>query len=100
MGYSDGDKSKLNKISKRLAKMEEKLPKEYENSKVEIINILIDSFNRVINSNCFGDESITFFVTMADDEQSGNLEINSSKILNSDAIHNIFLKENECIFGN
>ncbi len=94
-GYSDGDKSKLNKISRKLAKMEEKSPEEYESHKDEIINIIINSFDKVIGSSCFDNESVTFFVSMADDEQGSDLELDSSKKLNSDVLHNIFIKERE-----
>lgn len=94
-GYCDGDKSKLNKISNKLAKMEEKYPDKYEEQKEEIINIIINSFDRVIKSNSFDNESITFFVSMVDSEESNDLELKSSQIFNSDVLHNIFKKERD-----
>lgn len=94
-GYSDGNRSKLNKISRKLAKKEEKSPEEYEKHKNEIIDVLISSFDKVIKSNYFDTESVTFFVSMSDDEQGGALELESSKKLNSDLLHSIFRKEME-----
>lgn len=71
--------------------MEEKSSAEYEEHKEEIINIIINSFDKLIKSDCFDNESITYFVTMSDGEGIYEIENYSVKLLNSDAIYEQFL---------
>lgn len=92
-GYGGGSESKFVDISSKLFEMEKKAPEEFENRKNEIIDIFIDTFSKVIQMNYFDNESVTFFVSMVDDDGCDGLELDSSKKLNSDRLHNIFIKE-------
>lgn len=92
-GYDGGKEGKTVDISRQMFEMEEKASDEYEKRKNEIIDIVIDAFDKVIQMKYFDNESVTFFVSIVDDDEGYEVEINSSKRLNSERLHTIFVRE-------
>lgn len=99
-GYSDGKKSKLNKVSEMLYHKEESLgPDDAVKSKYQelVLETIISTFHMLIQSDAFGEISkeITFFVSMSDDERTEDIENYSAKLLNSEEVYEEFLKRYE-----
>lgn len=96
-GYSDGDNSKLNKISEMLFKKERENSQEYANSKKLFYESVINAFKNAISTKCFGKnmEDIIYFITLSDGEEMDEITKYSAKILNSEEKYQNFVDEYE-----
>lgn len=98
-GYSDGNKSQLNEISKLLFKHDEETEydeEEYEESQQLFLETVTSAFKRLIEENVFGEYSkeITYFISMSDDERAEEIENQSAGELNSRELYEAFLNRN------
>ena len=86
MGYSDGEDSALNKISKLLYAKEEANPKEYAKCKPLFLEMVTSAFRNLIEEKVFGEDSeeLTYFISMSDGEGGYEIENYSAKLLNSE----------------
>lgn len=96
-GYSDGNNSELNKISKLLYEKEEKNSGEYEKNIDLFFEAVTTAFKQLIEEKTFGKdcEEITYFISMSDDERTSDIEDYSAKLLNSENVCKTFLKRME-----
>ena len=96
-GYSDGETSALNKISRLLYKKEETVPEEYEKNKKLFLEMVITVFKDLIEDKVFGKDSehVTFFVSMSDGEGIYDIENYSAKMLNSQKVYEEFVNRKE-----
>jgi hypothetical protein len=97
-GYSDGNKSELNKLSKLLytkrASLSSEKLQEYTNSFFETVT---SAFQKLIEQNIFHaySDEITYFISISDDARTPSVENFSAKILNSEQNYAKFLKRTE-----
>lgn len=95
-GYSDGNKSALNKISEQLYKKQESLNIE-EKSEYEVLffETITSALQELIKSEVFQDDlgEITYFITMTDDDRAPGIEKYSAEILNSEKKYKKYLEE-------
>lgn len=96
-GYSDGDNSKLNKISEALCKKEVSAPQEYADNKTLFFETVVSAFKKAIDDKVFGEnsEEVTYFISTSDGDCIYEVENNSAKILNSEKIYEQFLNRKE-----
>ena len=86
-GYSDGNNSELNKISKILYDMEANDTKLYSEKNDEFLEMVSECFEKAIN-NCVDTnrDDIVFFISVSDDERASAIENYSAKRLNSNDV--------------
>lgn len=83
--YSDGSGSELNKVSQKLYDMEEMDSAQYEQGKAFFFEAMTNALKNSIEAKVFGEnvEDITFFISIADDENTIAIENYSAEQLNS-----------------
>ena len=96
-GYSDGERSELNKISGMLYEKEKAKPEEYATNKNIFLQMVISVFKDLINDNVFKCDldQVTFFVSLSDGERIYEIENYSAKILNSEKMYEQFINRKE-----
>ncbi len=96
-GYSDGNNSKLNKVSKILYEKENENPQKYASCVGLFLETITRALKNVIEEKSFGKDSeeITYFISMSDDERTPQIENYSAKLLNSESVYEDFLNRVE-----
>lgn len=95
-GYSDGNNSELNKISKILYEKEKEI-ENYTSYAGLFFETITSALKDTIEARCFGENSkeMTYFISISDDEKTTQIEKYSAKLLNTKSIYEKFINRPE-----